>query len=213
MASGRARLSWLIPALITGWLVPFVWLGYRAATRALGANPIATALNQIGLLALVLLVASLCCTPLKLLFGLTWPMRIRRTLGLLGFFTALLHFLLYAVVDQGLALGTVVADVVKRPFIAFGFAALVLLVPLALTSTKRAVTRLGYARWKRLHQLVYLAVPLAVLHFFLRVKADTTQPLIYAGILGLLFGVRIVASVTKSRATLRHKAPVAGADG
>ena len=97
----------------------------------------------------------------------------------------------------------------KRPFIAFGFAALVLLVPLALTSTKRAVARLGYARWKRLHQLVYLAVPLAVLHFFLRVKADTTQPLIYAGILGALFAVRIAASLAKSRATLRRKAPAA----
>jgi sulfoxide reductase heme-binding subunit YedZ len=200
-----ARLGWLVPALLTGWVVPFIWLGYRAARGTLGANPIATALNQIGLLALVLLMASLCCTPLKLLFGWTWPLRVRRTLGLLGFFTALLHFLVYVVIDQGFALGTLWADVVKRPFIAFGFAALLLLVPLALTSTKRAVTRLGYARWKRLHQLVYLAVPLAILHFFLRVKADHTQPLVYAGVLLALFGVRLSAATIKGRAALRRR--------
>lgn len=207
--AGAARparpLAWLAPSLVTGWSATLAWLAYRAASGRLGANPVATALNQLGLLSLVLLIACLCCTPLKLLFGWTWPMRVRRSLGLLGFFTALLHFLVYAVVDQGLALAVLWADVVERPFIAFGVSSLLLLLPLALTSTKRAVTRLGYTRWKQLHRLIYLAVPIAVLHFYLRAKADKTLPLTYAAILALLFAVRVAAKVAGAGARLRRK--------
>jgi sulfoxide reductase heme-binding subunit YedZ len=187
----RPPLAWLIPAILTGSAVPFVLLAIRAATGSLGANPIATALNQLGMLALVFLVTCLSCTPLKLIFGWTWPMRIRRTLGLLGFFTALSHFLLYVVLDQGLAWSRIVQDIAKRPFIALGFTALVLLVPMALTSNKKAILRLGHARWKRVHRLVYVVIVLAVAHFFLRVKADITEPLLYGALVALLFFVRV----------------------
>jgi sulfoxide reductase heme-binding subunit YedZ len=200
MAS-KSRHAYLPPAIVTGWLLALAQLGYELATHRLGANPIATALNQLGLLALVLLVATVCATPLKLTLGWTWPLRVRRTLGLLAFFTALLHFTLYLGPDQGFDLVAVLSDIVKRPFIAIGFLALLLLVPLAWTSSKQAVQRLTFPVWQRLHRLVYPIAVLAALHFYLRVKADHTQPLIYAAVIVIGFAIRLVAR----RAKLRSK--------
>ena len=115
----KSRHAYVQPAIVTGWLLTLAQLGYRLATHRLGANPIATALNQLGLLALVLLIASLCATPLKLTLGWTWPLRARRTVGLLAFFTALLHFLLYLGADQGFDLAELPGfDIRRRP--AFG---------------------------------------------------------------------------------------------
>lgn len=192
-------LSWLVPAVVTGGLLPFVAIGVRAVNGKLGANPIATVLNQLGLLTLVFLTACLACTPIKIVTGQNWPIRIRRTLGLFAFFTALTHFVVYLVLDQTLAIGRVLADVAKRPFIAVGFIALLLLVPLALTSSKRALQRLGFKRWKRLHRLVYVVGALAIVHFWLRVKADTTEPFIYGAIIAVLLAVR-VADALRARA-------------
>ena len=195
----KPKLNWLIPAVVTGSLVPFASIAWRIYRHRLGANPVATALNQIGLLALIFLIASLSCTPLKIAFGWTWPLRVRRTLGLCAFFSALTHFSVYWALDQNFALGSVIKDVVKRPFIAVGFAALVLLVPLAVTSTKRSVSRLGFPRWQSLHRLVYLIGVLAVTHFYLRVKADHTQPILYGLVLALGFALRLAAKAKKSR--------------
>ena len=195
----KAKLNWLVPATVTGALVPLAALVVRLIRHRLGANPIATALNQIGLLAVIFLVLSLSCTPLKVLFGWHWPLRVRRTLGLCGFFAALLHFLVYLGVDQGFAFGVVLRDVFKRPFIAVGFLALLLLIPLALTSTRRSVARLGFVRWQRLHRLAYAIGVLAVLHFYLRVKADHTQPVLYGTVLALGFALRGLAKLKKSR--------------
>jgi methionine sulfoxide reductase heme-binding subunit len=190
---------WLKPAVLVGGLSPVALLALGAVRGTLGANPIERVLNQTGMLALIVLVASLMCTPLKALLGWTWPMRLRKMLGLLGFAYALMHFLTYAVLDQGLALGAVVADIAKRPFITVGFLALVLLVPLAVTSTNAMVRRLGFARWQRLHRLAYVAVSLGVVHFIWRVKRDMTEPLVYACVLGLLFAVRVAEAVRKRR--------------
>jgi sulfoxide reductase heme-binding subunit YedZ len=201
-----SRHAYLAPAVVSGWLLALGQLAYRFATHQLGANPIATALNQLGLLALVLLVATLCCTPLKLALGWTWPMRVRRTFGLLAFVSALLHFGLYLGIDQGFDLQQVGADIVQRPFIAVGAVALLLLVPLAWTSSKRAVLRLTFPVWQRLHRLVYPIAILAALHFYLRVKVDHTQPLIYAGLISLLLAIRIVAWRAKARARLARLA-------
>jgi sulfoxide reductase heme-binding subunit YedZ len=173
-------------------MAPFAAIAIRAVSGRLGANPIATAMNQLGLLALVFLTACLACTPLKIVTGKSWPIRLRKTLGLLAFFTALSHFLTYALLDQGLLLRAIVRDVTKRPFIAIGFTALVLLVPLALTSTKESLQRLGFARWKRLHRLAYVVAILAVIHFVMRVKADAREPYMWAAVLLLLFVVRAV---------------------
>lgn len=202
----KSRHAFLAPAVVTGWLITLAQLGYRLATHRLGANPITTALNQLGLLALVLLVATLCATPLKLGFGWTWPLRVRRTLGLLAFFTALLHFVLYLGADQGFDLSSVLSDLAKRPFIAVGFLALLLLIPLAWTSSKQAVQRLTFPVWQRLHRLVYVVAVLAALHFYLRVKADHTQPLVYAAVLLAGFGLRLVAWRVKVRAKRARQA-------
>ena len=203
----KSRHAFLAPAIVTGWLLTLAQLGYRIATHRLGANPIATGLNQLGLLALVLLVASLSATPLKLTLGWSWPLRARRTLGLLGFFTALLHFVLYLGPDQGFDVLGVLSDIAKRPFIAVGFLALLLLVPLAWTSSKQAVQRLTFPIWQRLHRLVYVTGALGALHFFLRVKADHTQPIIYALVILLGFAIRLLAWRAKSRAKRARLAP------
>jgi len=187
-----APLGWLQPGILVGSFTPFAVLVYRVATHRLGANPIATALNQLGLLALVFLLACLACTPLQAVLGANWPIRLRKTLGLFAFFTALLHFLVYLVLDQSFRVPSVLRDVVKRPVSSCGFTALVLLVPLALTSTKRSLQRLGFARWKRLHRLVYVVGVLGVVHYYMRVKADTREPLAYGAVLALLFAVRVV---------------------
>jgi sulfoxide reductase heme-binding subunit YedZ len=200
----KSRHAFLAPAVVTGWCLTLAQLGYRLARHQLGANPIATALNQLGLLALVLLVASLSATPLKLTLGWTWPLRIRRTFGLLAFFTALLHFLLYLGPDQGFDVVSVLRDIGKRPFIAVGFMALVLLVPLAWTSSKEAVRRLTFPVWQRLHRLVYVIGVLALLHFYLRVKADHTQPLVYAGLVLAGFAIRIFAAYLKAKAKIKR---------
>lgn len=207
MASPRAPMPWLKPGIFLGALVPLGSLLWRAAEGTLGANPIALAENELGLSALVLLVASLACTPARKVLGWTWPVRIRRELGLFAFFYACLHFLVYLTLDLAFDFGTVLEDIAKRPFITVGFAALVLLVPLALTSTKDSVRRLGFPRWQRVHQLAYVAGALAVLHFIWRVKIDVSQPLMYAAILAALLATRAVFWL---RGRAKKRAAVAG---
>src|ERR1700674_4265579 len=189
---GGAPMPWLKPGLFVGSLAPLAVMILEAIQGTMGANPIAEVENVLGLSALVLLVASLACTPARRLFGWTWTARIRRQLGLFAFFYVSLHFLTYLLVDQSLDAGRIVDDIWKRPFITVGFAALVLLIPLAITSTKASIRRLGYRRWQLLHQLAYVAGILAVIHFFWRVKIDVSQPLVYAGILTALLLVRAV---------------------
>jgi sulfoxide reductase heme-binding subunit YedZ len=197
---GRRPLPWLKPGVFAGALVPLAAIVMRGAEGRLGANPIAQALNQLGLVALIFLVMALACTPLKTLFGWTWPIRLRRMLGLFAFFYALLHVLTYSGLDQGLDWAEIWKDVTKRKFIFVGFAAFVLLIPLAATSTAGAVKRLGFARWKLLHRLAYVAPALGAIHFFLRVKKDVREPLAYAAVLGALLVIRL-GFYLRSRAT------------
>ena len=199
MAAARRRgpWPWLGPAILVGGLAPALLILGQAVTGALGANPVSEALNAFGLMALVLLLASLACTPLRTLFGWTWPPRVRRLLGLLAFGYAAVHVAVYVGLDQGLDLAAILTDVVKRKFIFVGFAAFVMLVPLAATSTAAAVRRLGYVRWQRLHRLVYPAAVCACVHFIWRVKKDLREPLVYASILALLLAVRVVAAARR----------------
>lgn len=188
--------------MFVGSLAPALRLLVLGARGELGANPIATALNQLGLVALIFLIASLAATPLKAALGWTWPIRIRRMLGLYAFFYASLHFLTYLGLDQVLDLRAVFADITKRKFIAVGFTAFVLLVPLAVTSTDAMVRRLGFGRWKRLHRLVYVAAVLGVVHFIWRVKKDLSQPLTYGAVLAFLLAIRVVAFGLRKRKEL-----------
>lgn len=202
------RLPWLKPAVFTGGLVPLAAVSYQWASGNLGANPIAEALNRFGLVALVLLVLSLACTPLKVVLDWNWPLRVRRLLGLQAFAYATLHVLTYAGLDQLLDIGAIFADIVKRPFILVGFLAWLLLLPLAITSTARMVQRLGFKRWKLLHRMVYLIALLGVVHFWLRVKADVSEPLTYGVVLGLLLFVRVVDALRNPRRRARRPSPV-----
>jgi sulfoxide reductase heme-binding subunit YedZ len=210
-----APLPWLKPGIFIGALAPLASLALRASQGALSADPIAQVENELGLTALIFLVASLACTPARRLLGWTWPTRIRRELGLFAFFYASLHVLTYLVPDQGLDLGAIVEDIAKRPFITVGFLAFVLLAPLALTSTTASIRRLGYRRWQRLHQLAYAAGVLAVIHFVWRVKIDVSQPLIYASILGALLLVRVAVWLRQRSASraLPSEAGRSGASG
>ena len=178
--------------MLTGSLVPIAAILVRAWANALGPDPIAQALNQLGLVALIFLVAALACTPLKAIVSWTRPMRLRRMLGVLAFFYASLHVITYTVLDQGLDGHAIIDDLVKRNFIFFGFSTFVLLIPLALTSTNWALRRLGYVRLKQLHRLAYLAPALAVLHLMWRVKRDIREPVTYGLVLGALLTVRVV---------------------
>jgi sulfoxide reductase heme-binding subunit YedZ len=202
-------MPWLKPGIFIGALAPLASIVFRASQGALSANPIAEILNELGLSALIFLVASLACTPARRLFGWTWPTRVRRELGLFAFFYAALHFLTYLVLDQGFDWATILADIVERPFITVGFAALVLLVPLALTSTTGSIRWLGFRRWQRLHQLAYLAGVLAAVHFIWRVKIDVSQPLIYGSVLGALLLVRVAVWLRQRSANGASATPAA----
>jgi methionine sulfoxide reductase heme-binding subunit len=160
-------------------------------------------MNRLGFWTLTLLALSLVPTPAKDFLGLSWPIRIRRTLGLLAFTYGALHLAWYLVLDKFFDAADIAADVVKRPFITVGLAALLVLVPLAVTSTDRWVRRLGYPRWKALHRLVYAAAALAVVHFRWRVKVDQLKPSIFAAVIGALLALRVVAWV---RRRLRERA-------
>ncbi len=191
-ARRRPPQPWLKPGIFIGALAPLVSVVWRAYDGSLSANPIAEAENELGLTALILLLSALACTPARKVFGWTWPLRHRRMLGLFAFFYASMHFLVYLTLDLGLDLGAVLGDIAKRPFITVGFCALVLMAPLAWTSTTGWVKRLGFKRWQNVHRLVYIAGALAVVHFIWRVKIDVTQPLLYASLLGMLLGARVV---------------------
>ncbi|WP_197026568.1 sulfite oxidase heme-binding subunit YedZ [Hylemonella gracilis] len=180
-------------------LLPFAGLFHGALTDQLGPNPAEHLIRSTGEWALRFLCLTLAVTPLRVQFGWAALARLRRMLGLYVFFYALLHFLCYAVFDMGVGLdegawGEIVRDIPKRPFILVGFVALLLLLPLALTSFNRAIRALGAPRWRMLHRLVYAVAALAVLHFYwMRAgKQDFAEVAVYGAILGLLLGWRAV---------------------
>lgn len=188
-------------------LAPAAKVGVDFARDALGVNPIEEVLNRLGWWALALLVASLAATPAKVALGWTWPLQLRRMLGLFAFGYATLHVAFYVVVDQGLEVAEIARDVVKRRFLAVGMLAWVLLVPLAVTSTAGWVKRLGFARWKALHRLAYVAAMLGVVHFAWREKIPGAEQIVFAGILAVLLAVRGVSFARTRRARRASEAP------
>jgi len=166
---------------------------FSVAGLGLGANPIEALLHELGRWGLKFLLLTLTITPLRRWTGWNWLIRFRRMLGLFAFFYILLHFVVYAVLDQGLDMAAIIEDVLKRPYITLGMAALLMLVPLAVTSTKGMMRRLG-RRWQKLHRLVYVIAILAVWHFYWQVKLDTLDATVYALILAGLLGTRVYFS-------------------
>ena len=210
--AGRLRrggwVRWLLkPALWTAALLPLASLALRARAADLGADPVETLTHVTGDAALILLLCTLAVTPLRRLSGLSHLIQLRRPLGLFAFFYACLHFGVYLAIDQGLAFEYILEDIAERPYITVGFTALLLMLPLALTSTRGWIRRLG-RRWRTLHRLVYLSAALGVLHYIWLVKADLRRPLVFAGILGFLLLLRVPpvsAGLTRLRQALRSR--------
>jgi len=186
---GRTALKLAVWAVC---LSPLAWLGYRAATGDLTANPISFITNTLGDWTFRILLASLATTPLRIISGWSWPITLRRLLGLFAFFYACLHFSVWVVLDHFFDWGALGEDIVKRPYITVGMAALLLLIPLAATSTSAMIKRMGGVAWRRLHSLVYLVGILAALHYLWLAKKSVTGPYYYIAVLVILLGVRLV---------------------
>lgn len=202
--AGRRILLLKTAIWLTG-LGPVAWLIAGFLRGTLGVLPVDTIILVEGRWTLVFLLATLAVTPVRRLTGWNRVIQVRRLLGLFAFFHACVHFLAYAGIDQLFALGYILEDVRDRRYITAGFAALVLLIPLAATSTKGWIRRLG-RRWLKLHRLVYLSASLGVLHFYWKVRADTFWPLVAALTLAGLFAVRLMYR-TRRRKGRRHSSP------
>jgi sulfoxide reductase heme-binding subunit YedZ len=189
----------LKPWVFAACLIPLGLLVWRGFTGGLTANPIEYITHRTGDWTLRFLLIALAITPLRRLTGWAALSSFRRMLGLFAFFYVVLHFSTYLVLDFFFAFDLIFDDIVERRYITAGFTGFVLLIPLAFTSTQRMIRRLGGARWRRLHRLVYVAATAGVVHYYWLVKADVRLPLIYAAILAVLLGARLWFRFAKKR--------------
>ena len=180
-------------------LAPFAWLVTRALTGRLGINPVEDLELTTGIWALRFLVVTLLVTPVRRITGWNRVIQYRRMLGLFTFFYASVHFAIYIGIDQFFAFGFIVKDVVKRPFITMGFTAFVLMIPLAITSTKGWIRRLG-RRWVVLHRLIYVSAVCAAIHYLWKVKVMIGSPVYYAIVIGVLLAFRLVWQLRSAKA-------------
>ena len=202
MSFSNSQINYLIkPATFVVALIPFVWLVYGAFTDNLGTNPVETMTHETGEWGLRFLLITLAISPLRRMLGLNWLTKLRRMLGLFAFFYACLHFMTYVWLDQFFDFNEILHDIPKRPFITIGFVSFILLLPLAITSTKKMQQRLKL-NWKRLHQLVYVIPMLVVVHFIWSLKADYTEPFFYT----LIFLVLMIERAYRARYQARYPA-------
>jgi sulfoxide reductase heme-binding subunit YedZ len=192
------QVAWIKAGLFALCLVPLARLVYGGFANSLGANPIETITRSTGWWTLFLLFVTLSVTPLRRWTGANWLLKLRRMLGLFAFFYASAHFMTFVWFDHWFDVAAILKDVVKRPFVTVGFAAYLLLLPLAMTSTNGMVRRLG-RNWQRLHKLVYIVAVLGVVHFWWLVKRDVTEPLVFALVLAVLLGIRLAWRVQQAR--------------
>jgi sulfoxide reductase heme-binding subunit YedZ len=198
-------------AVFIAALIPLARLAWKAFHEGLGANPIEVITHSTGDWTLILILTTLSITPLRKLTKQYWLVGVRRMIGLFAFFYGCLHFTTYIWLDKFFDWHEMVKDIAKRPFITVGFTAFVLLIPLAVTSTKGWIRRLG-KNWQRLHWLIYVSATAGVIHYIWLVKADLRKPLQYAFVLGVLLMYRIVAWLIETRKRLalgavRHPSP------
>lgn len=175
-------------ALYVVGLCPAAWYFYQAATGGLGFNPVKTFEHLIGIWALRFIILTLAVTPLRDILGINW-IRYRRALGLLAFYYVVFHFSVYLLLDLQLNFGAVGSDIVRRPYITIGFACLLLLIPLAVTSNNWSIRKLGQT-WVKMHKLIYLVALGGALHYVLAVKSVTLVPFIHIAAIGLLLAYR-----------------------
>jgi sulfoxide reductase heme-binding subunit YedZ len=202
----RARVALKVVAWVA-CLAPLAVLGYRVYTGDLTANPISFITNWLGDWTLRILLASLAMTPLRILFHWSWPVTLRRLLGLFAFSYASLHFSVWLVLDHFFDWRQMGADIVKRPYITVGMTALLLMIPLAVTSTAGAIRRLGGARWQWLHRLVYVIGVCAVLHYLWLAKKANPDPYYYAVAFIVLMAIRVVGWARRVSARLTAARP------
>jgi sulfoxide reductase heme-binding subunit YedZ len=191
----------LKPAVFIAALIPLAGLVYNMFWGDLGANPVETITNTTGIWTLRLLTITLAITPLRWLTKWNQIITLRRMIGLFAFFYGTIHFMIYFVLDRSLMFDGLWEDIVKRPYITMGFTGFVLMIPLAITSTKGWIRRLGGHRWNLLHKLVYVSAVLGVIHYWWKVKLDVTNPMYYAAIVAVLLGVRVVRWLSKRQAS------------
>lgn len=183
--------SMLKPVVFLLAASPFLYLLQALFGGSLGPNPIDALTDQTGTIAIRMLLISLSLTPLRWLLKKTWPLRLRRMLGLFAFFYAFVHVSIYVLLDQQLDLVAIWDDLAERPYIMAGTVAFLILIPLALTSTRGMVRRLG-RRWAALHRGVYLAGTAVVVHYVWLAKGDLAEPFVYLGLMLILLGYRFV---------------------
>jgi sulfoxide reductase heme-binding subunit YedZ len=206
-------MKWIKIPVFLLCLVPAVLLAWKGFHQDLGANPIEFITHATGDWTIRFLCITLAVTPLRRLLGLPQLIRYRRMFGLFAFFYGSLHFMTYLWLDKFFDFSEITKDVYKRPFITAGFVAFVSMLPLALTSTAGWIRRLGGRRWQQLHRLIYLSAIAGVIHYYWLVKSDVRKPLLYAAIVAVLLGYRVIAAQRKSSARTRGApAPVAAAD-
>ncbi len=185
------------PVLFILFLFPSLLWAYQFFTGNLGVNPIEKLMDELGLMALRLIILTLMITTLSNIKPLKSIVILRRMIGLFAFYYVCLHFSTYIVLDHFLDMQFIIQDIIKRPFITFGFISFLFLIPLASTSTNTMIKRLGFKLWKKIHYLIYPVAILASMHFYVLVRADKTEPVIYMGIIILLLLHRIFKRLTR----------------
>ena len=185
------------PVLFILILFPSLLWAYQFVTGNLGVNPIEKLMDELGLMALRLIIITLMITTLSNIKPLKSIVVLRRMIGLFAFYYVSLHFSTYIVLDHFLDMQFIIQDIIKRPFITFGFISFLFLIPLASTSTNNMIKRLGFKLWKKIHYLIYPVAILASMHFYVLVRADKTEPVIYMGIIILLLLHRIFKRLTR----------------
>ncbi len=185
------------PVLFILILFPSLLWAYQFVTGNLGVNPIEKLMDELGLMALRLIILTLMITTLSNVKPLKSIVVLRRMIGLFAFYYVCMHFSTYIVLDHFLDMQFIIQDIIKRPFITFGFVSFLFLIPLASTSTNNMIKRLGFKLWKKIHYLIYPVAILASMHFYVLVRADKTEPVIYMGIIIILLLHRIFIRLTR----------------
>jgi DMSO/TMAO reductase YedYZ heme-binding membrane subunit len=178
--------------ILVNGAVPLTVLAWDAWHHQLGANPQNFAILTTGMMTLIFLILTMAVTPLRKVTGWNWLANMRRMLGLYAFFYACVHFLLFFCLDRGFSVSSTLTEMVKRKYLIIGSTALIVMIPLAVTSTNAMIKRLGGKRWRALHRLAYVAAICGVIHYYMQVKADVRQPLVFGGVLTVLLGYRVV---------------------
>jgi DMSO/TMAO reductase YedYZ heme-binding membrane subunit len=185
--------------ILVNGAVPLALLIWDRAHDRLGANPQNFLILTTGMMTLIFLMLTMAVTPLRRITGLNWLVQFRRMLGLYAFFYGCLHFLCFFSLDRGFSISSTLTEMTKRKYLILGSTALLVMVPLAITSTNGMIKRLGGKRWRALHRLAYVAAIAGVIHYYMQVKADVRQPLVFAAVLAVLLGYRVVAYLRQSK--------------